>query len=200
MRNFQRALFGLSFSVQKATNVITLGTGYSYTEWQCLVPHSLVIVKYYTLSRIIVNCEWSSWFGEVERRAIFCYGGDTYSSIGIFLSSVIYSLPNSVTFCMLSYDCIYIPGILHLKENWRANTHGHPCLWFIATLKFIFCIYWWERRGGVSFISVQKTLSCSWSGSSVRSLLVHWGQLCTIAPLFIFKSFSHGFHDLLTPL
>lgn len=63
MRNFQKALFSLSFSVQKATYIITVGTGYSFTEWCGLCPSYLVMFHYIEIlrsCRIIVNYVWSS--------------------------------------------------------------------------------------------------------------------------------------------
>jgi hypothetical protein len=154
MRNFQKASFALSFLVQKAFYIITLGMGHSFTEWQGLVPSYLVIFHYNKnciLGRIIVDCAWNCRWLKKDRII-----GTVVVLLVSFPSCIFVAVPdfNHILLCVA---CIQIPVILHFKDNLEMNTCSFPYLWFIYILKFI--LYMNRKvEETVSSISIWETL------------------------------------------
>lgn len=76
MRDFSEAWFGLSFSVQKATYIITLGKGFSFAECQGFVPNYLVV--FHDIKRL-----WS-WWNHCKAHLKF-YMGKSWNKARIIL-------------------------------------------------------------------------------------------------------------------
>lgn len=143
MREFSEAWFGLSFSVQKATYIITLGKGHSFAECRGWVPNYLVVFREIKrLARIIVKHTWSSMWREdhiiLKEQCI---------PLVSFPSCVFVVMPSSTTSWMRNSKCLQMSGISHL--NLDVTTCSLPCS--VQPHFIVHFIY--ERKGGRDVLS-----------------------------------------------
>lgn len=108
MRDFQKALFGLSFSVQKTAYVITLRMNYSFTECQGLVSVYLVmfhdikrlpLVESLTVAEVLGGEKW-------KEGALYILGTVNIPLQASLWTCMFVAMPGSTTFYMHSSKCL----------------------------------------------------------------------------------------------